>query len=145
MMNEKHSEEEQGYSLHFLETAFRTDHRERMANPDGYGKRTGDCGDTIEIFLSVQENLIRRICFDINGCINTAACANAIVCLAEGKSPDDAWRITPEQIAHYLQTLPPDHFHCAELAAGALYLALSDYRRTSCNCWKKAYRQQMHN
>ncbi|MGE0083836.1 MAG: iron-sulfur cluster assembly scaffold protein [Desulfococcaceae bacterium] len=145
MNEEKDLEPEHRYSLRFLETAFRTDHRERIAHPDGYGKRTGDCGDTIEIFLSVQENLIRRICFDINGCINTAACANAIVCLAEGKSPNDAWRITPEHIAQYLETLPPDHFHCAELAAGALYLALTDYRKTHCSCWKKAYCKRLRN
>lgn len=140
MNEEKELEPEHKYSLRFLEAAFRTDHLERMAHPDGYGKRTGDCGDTIEIFLSVQENLIRRICFDVNGCMNTAACGNAIVCLAEGKSPDDAWRITPEKVAQYLETLPPDHFHCAELATGALYLALTYYRKLQCNCWKKKYR-----
>jgi nitrogen fixation NifU-like protein len=46
--------------------------------------------------------------------------------LAEGKSEKQAWEITPEDISEYLETLPDDHFHCAELAVGAFYLALKD-------------------
>jgi nitrogen fixation NifU-like protein len=41
----------QDNSLHFLEMAFRYDRRERIQYPDGYGKRTGECGDTVEMFL----------------------------------------------------------------------------------------------
>jgi nitrogen fixation NifU-like protein len=133
------SDLQHNYSLKFLEAAFCTEHRGIIKNPDGYGIRTGDCGDTIEIFLSVQDNIIRAVSFEIDGCMNTAACANAIVGLAEGKTVEDAWQISPEQVAQYLETLPEDHFHCAELATGALYLALSDYRKIQGNIWKKAY------
>ena len=45
---------------------------------------------------------------------------------AEGKPVDSAWQISPEQVSTFLSTLPADHFHCAELAVGALYLALAD-------------------
>ncbi|MCP4673404.1 MAG: iron-sulfur cluster assembly scaffold protein, partial [Desulfobacula sp.] len=37
-----------------------------------------------------------------------------------------AWKISPEKVNKFLETLPEDHFHCAELAVGALYLALAD-------------------
>jgi nitrogen fixation NifU-like protein len=33
--------------------AFRHDRREAIEHPDGYGKRTGDCGDTVEMFLTI--------------------------------------------------------------------------------------------
>jgi nitrogen fixation NifU-like protein len=49
-----------------------------------------------------------------------------VVFFARGKTIDQAWEITPEQVVEYLQTLPPDHEHCAQLAVGGLYLALSD-------------------
>jgi len=39
-----------------------------------------------------------------------------------------------------LETLPPDHFHCAELAVGAFYLALAHLRDNQKSPWKKLYR-----
>ena len=66
--------------------------------------------------------------FDIRGCRNTHASANAVAVLAEGEKIEDAWEITPETVIGFLETLPDDHFHCAELAVGAFYLALADCR-----------------
>ncbi len=43
-----------------------------------------------------------------------------------GKTIEAAWEITPEEVIRFLETLPEDHFHCAELAVGAFYLALTD-------------------
>jgi hypothetical protein len=40
--------------LTFLEMAFRTDRRERLEKPDGYGKKTGNCGDTVEFFINLD-------------------------------------------------------------------------------------------
>ena len=53
---------------------------------------------------------------------------------------DEAWEITPETVANFLETLPADHYHCAELAVGTLYLALSDTRENQRSPWKKMYR-----
>jgi nitrogen fixation NifU-like protein len=119
------------HSLAYLEMAFTTDYIERVANPDGYGKRTGDCGDTVEFFLTCKENVLESISFCVQGCMNTTACCNTVVKLAKGKPVDTAWNISPEQVTRFLGTLPEDHFHCAELAVGALYLALADLKSTS--------------
>ena len=129
----------QNHSRRFLEMALGTDRRERLSNPDGYGKRTGDCGDTVEFFLKVTGQDIISVAYDTNGCLNTNACANTVAELVEGKSINAAWEITPDDVAAYLETLPPDHFHCAELAVGAFYLALSNWRTLQRDPWKKAY------
>ena len=121
----------QEHSMQYLEMAFRTDRRMRMSNPDGYGKRTGSCGDSVEIFLTVENDEIQAVSYDINGCMNTNACANTIADLAMGKTVAQAWEITPETVAQYLGTLPPAEIHCAEVAAGAFYLALTNYREQS--------------
>ena len=117
----------QDHSTTYLEMALSTAHRERLDHADGYGKRTGECGDTIEFFLMVTKGIIRSISFDTDGCMNTNACANAVATLLEGKRIEKAWEMTPQHIADYLETLPEDEYHCAELAVGALYLALSNY------------------
>ena len=129
----------QDHSIHFLEMAFRTDKREAIAHPDGYGKNTGVCGDTVELFLMVRDGLITNAAYETDGCMHTNACANTVVAMVEGKPLETAWEVTPEKVAVYLQTLPQEHYHCAELAVGALYHALANARQISANPWKKAY------
>jgi len=119
----------QDHSLRYLEMAFRTDRRERLENPDGFGSRTGDCGDTVSFYLTVRDDRLESVSFEANGCMNTMACANTVAEFAEGKTVEKAWGITPEKVVDYLETLPKGHTHCAELAVGALYLALADSRR----------------
>lgn len=130
----------QDHSLTFLEMAFRTDRRERVDKPDGYGKKTGDCKDSVEFFIKLNGNTLSSVSYDINGCLNTNACCNAVVSLATGMTLDAAWEVTPEQVADLLESLPQDHFHCAELAVGAFYLALADTRENLRFPWKKTYR-----
>ena len=85
-MNEKKSFDFlQEHSLRYLEMAFRTDRRERLDKPDGYGRRTGECGDTVEIFLSLSDDVIESISYSTDGCLSTNACANAVAELAEGR------------------------------------------------------------
>ena len=129
----------QDHSLHFLEMAFRTDRRERLEKPDGYGKKTGSCGDTVEFFLNLDGDRIRTLAYDINGCLNTNACCNTVVELVDGKTLDTAWEVTPEQVSDFLESLPDDHFHCAELVVGTFYLALSNARENRRSPWKKMY------
>ena len=119
------------HSLKFLEMAFRTDRIEKIDNPDGYGSRTGDCGDTVEFFLTCKKDTIASASFVVDGCMHTTACSNTVAEFVEGKNIDDAWEVTPEQVRDFLETLPEDHFHCAQLAVGALYLALSDLKNGS--------------
>ena len=71
--------------------------------------------------------------------MNTNACANTVGELAEGKNVAEAWEITPEHIVDSLETLPPQNTHCAELAVGALYLALTNYQELQRRPWKKLY------
>ncbi len=117
------------HSLNYIEMALSTDHIEKVAQPDGYGIRIGDCKDTVEIFLTCKKNLLETVSFWVQGCMNTVACCNALARLCEGKTIEDAWCISPEQVNDFLETLPRDHFHCAELAVGALYLALADLKQ----------------
>ena len=46
----------QDHSLQYLEMALRSDRRAQLKNPDGYGKRTGVCGDTVDNGVEVLDN-----------------------------------------------------------------------------------------
>ena len=141
-MNNKEFDFWRDHSLHYLEMAFRYDRRERLQNPDGHGKRTGECGDTVEMFLCTKNGRIKSVSFDTNGCINTNACANTVSHLSEGKTIEEAWDITPEDVIEFLETLPKENYHCAELAVGAFYMALANYREHQRDPWKKSYQKK---
>lgn len=128
-----------GHSLHFLEMASKIDKCGTVRHPDGYGRRKGGCGDTVEVFLTVRDGCLQSVQFDADGCIHTHACCNALVYLAEGKTLAQAWKIVPDDVINYLETLPSDHVHCAELAVGAFYLALANLNELEKNPWKKLY------
>jgi nitrogen fixation NifU-like protein len=132
----------QDHSKNFQEMISRVERYGELEKPDGYGKRVGDCGDTIEIFLSIQAGQIRMITFRVEGCANTVACGNTVSYLMEGRTLTDGWQLTPENVSDYLETLSADHFHCAELAVGAFYKALTDYNRRQKELWKKDYPQR---
>jgi nitrogen fixation NifU-like protein len=94
------------------------------------------------MYLYIRSRRIRSVSFNTDGCINTNACCNTVARLAEGKSVEDAWSIAPENVIDYLETLAPENYHCAELAVGALYLALSDYQGNRRDLWKKPYQRR---
>jgi nitrogen fixation NifU-like protein len=127
------------HSLNYLQMAFGYDRRERLKNSDGYGKQTGECGDTVEMFLCIKNGRIQSVSFDTDGCINTNACGNTVSHLAEGKTIDQAWGITPQEVIDFMETLPEVNYHCAELAVGAFYKALANYQELQRNSWKKSY------
>lgn len=127
------------HSVRYVEMALRTDRKRRIPHPDGYGKRKGVCGDTIEMFLKIDNDLIEEISFETDGCMNTIACANTVALLSMGKTIDLAWDLEAETIISHLGALPPEEYHCAELAVGALYLALQNYQETKRSSWKKIY------
>jgi len=129
----------QDHSDRNLEMAFRADRRGSIDHPDGHGRHTGECGDTVEFFLSVRNGCIKSVMFQLDGCLNTSACANTVAHLAEGRPVAEAWEIRTETVIEALQTLPPDHYHCAELAVGAFYRALADYNELQRRPWKKNY------
>ena len=125
-MNSNNAEFWQKHSIEYLEMAFDYHRHEKIQNPDGYGRNTGECGDTIEMFLTTHSDTIEYVSLTIDGCVNTNACANTVARMIEGKTTDEAWDVTPENVSDFLKTLPPQSFHCAELAVGALFLALAD-------------------
>jgi len=121
----------QDHSECFLVMANLWERRVVLEKPDGIGRKTGDCGDTITMYLALKEGVVERLTFELDGCVNTNACSNAVAVLVEGKPVEESWNLTPNDIVHFLETLPEDHHHCAELAVGALYLALADSRKNN--------------
>lgn len=103
----------------------------RIADPDAWGIVHGWCGDTMEIFLRLEGDVIREARFTTNGCGSTVACGSTLASMAEGIAVAEARKITPEQLIVALRGLPEQNEHCAKLAVETLLEAirsLSDER-----------------
>ena len=112
------------HSLEFLEMAMKRDFQETVSNPDGYGKATRECGDTIEFFLMADQAKLTAVSYNIKGCIFTHACANTIIHILEEKGLSQEDQIREADILDYLKTLPARESHCASLALKAFNQAL---------------------
>ena len=100
-----------------------------MEGPDGYGRVTGTCGDTMEIFLRFEEDKVKEATFRTDGCGSSTICGSFAAELAQGKTPDEVTEISGEAILNVLGGLPEEDRHCAFLAAETLQTALDDYMR----------------
>jgi nitrogen fixation NifU-like protein len=111
-----------------------------MSTADGYGKITGSCGDTMEIWLKVTNGVVTEATFLTDGCAATVASGNMVTELARGKSIPQAVKISQQDVLDGLGGLPADNRHCALLAANTLKEALKDYFVLKREPWKRAYR-----
>ena len=100
-----------------------------IENPDGYGKVGNPvCGDLMEIYIKVEDDIITDIKFKTFGCGSAIATSSMITELAKGKHVDKAFKITRKDVATELDGLPPQKMHCSNLAADALQAAIKDYK-----------------
>ncbi|MBW1896533.1 MAG: iron-sulfur cluster assembly scaffold protein [Deltaproteobacteria bacterium] len=100
----------------------------RMENPTAYACVTGNCGDTMEIFLRLEEDAVVEASYTTDGCGCGAACASVACELAVGKKTKEIADVTGETILEVLEGIPEDDIHCAFLAAETLQIALSECR-----------------
>lgn len=119
------------HSLEFLEMAYKRDYQEKLESCDGYGKKTRSCGDTIEIFILVQDEIIQSISYDLKGCLFSHACVNTLIKLAKENTFEQAERIKAGDIIDFLQTLPKEEEHCADHVLAAFNQALDDHIKNS--------------
>jgi len=112
-----------------------------LENAEGFGKITGPCGDTMEIWLRVKNGTVADATFLTDGCGTSIASGSMITELAKGKSISQAQKISQQDVLSALDGLPEESEHCALLAANTLKAAIRDYLAMEREPWKRDYRQ----
>jgi nitrogen fixation NifU-like protein len=112
-----------------------------LEDADGFGKVTGTCGDTMEMWLKVKNGAIRDASFLTDGCGTTIASGSMVTEMVKGKSVSEAQSISQQDVLNALGGLPEESQHCALLATDTLKEAIRDYLAMSKEPWKKAYRK----
>ena len=109
--------------------------------PDGLGRASIPCGDSMQICLRVSNGRILEARFMTDGCGPVIACGCMATELVKGKTISEAMAVGKDDIMSGLDGLPEPETHCAALAVNALKQALMDYLALRCEPWKRTYRQ----
>lgn len=100
-----------------------------IPDADGVGMEGNPvCGDSMQIFIKVENDHIVDAKFRTFGCGSAIAVSSMITELVKGKTLDEALSISKETVAEELGGLPPQKMHCSNLGADALKKAIEDYR-----------------
>jgi len=121
-------EEKELYSERTLEEAYNPKNVGVLDDPDGYGRITGPCGDTMQIHLKVADGKIVDCKFITDGCGPSTASGSAVTEMAKGKTIEDALLIQDKDILAVLDGLPEESIHCPVLAVNTLRAAIEDYK-----------------
>ena len=99
-----------------------------IKNPDVNLAYTGPCGDTMKLYLKVNDDgVIEDAKFQCLGCPGAASSGSAVTRIAKGKTLKDAKRITEHDILQELGGLPESKLDCAKLAVTTLRRSIAKY------------------
>lgn len=99
-----------------------------IESPDGIGEVGNPvCGDSMKLFIKVNDGKIADAKFKTFGCGAAIATSSIVTEMVKGKTIDEALKITNKAVADALDGLPPVKMHCSVLAEDALKAAISDY------------------
>ena len=99
-----------------------------IENADQISEKVGSCGDTMKIYIKLDDNkIIEDIRYEITGCAGAISAAMAAVELAKGKTLDEALALNDGDVFQALVNIPEKKHHCIQLAVKTMHQGIEEY------------------
>jgi nitrogen fixation NifU-like protein len=99
-----------------------------IEDADGVGSEGNPvCGDMMTFNIKVEDGRLSDVKYKTFGCGAAIACSSMVSEMAQGKTLEEAKKITNADVAKELEGLPKNKLHCSNLGADALHRAIEDY------------------
>ncbi len=116
-----------GYSDKAIEYYLNRPKMGSLPDANQVSELTGPCGDTMKIYLKLENGRIEDAKIQVLGCPGAVASAMVAMELATGKTIEEAQNIRDRDIFRILEELPDQKQHCIRLAVKTLQKALDEY------------------
>jgi len=100
----------------------------RLSDADQVSELTGACGDTMKIYLKVEEGRIKDAKIQVLGCPGAVASAMAAIDIIKGKTLDEVQGLKDRDIFRMLEDIPDQKTHCIRLTNKTIQKAIEEYR-----------------
>lgn len=100
-----------------------------LRDADGNARILGPCGDTMEFWVSIQNDTIEDARYTSDGCFSSNTCGSALALMVRGKKIEDALTITPEDIREKTHDTAEETYHCSKLAVATFKKAIADWKK----------------
>jgi len=100
-----------------------------IENADQVSEKIGSCGDTMKVYLKIDNlNIINDVRYEITGCAGAISAAMAAVDLVKGKTLDDALKVNDGDVFKVLENIPEKKHHCIQLAVKTMHKGILEYK-----------------
>jgi len=115
-----------GYSQKAIDYYIEQANMGSLSDADQVSELTGPCGDTMKVYLKMDEGRIQDAKIQVLGCPGAVASAMVAMDLAKGRTIEEALEIKDRDILRVLEDLPDQKIHCIRLAVKTLEKALKE-------------------
>ncbi len=98
-----------------------------MENAQSHARMKGSCGDTMQMFLSVDDGRVTQVSYITDGCSSSSIAGSFTAELAMGRTLTEVLDMTGADVLKEIGTFPESEEHCAYLAVGTLHEAVNTF------------------
>ncbi len=117
-----------GYSEKAIDYVTHKTNVGRVENPSVSMSFTGHCGDTMEVYLQIENDIIRDSGFEAVGCAGAFSAGSALMEMIRGLNIDQAMEISSKDIVNFLGGVPKHKLDCVDLARMTLFKTIDQYK-----------------
>jgi nitrogen fixation NifU-like protein len=98
-----------------------------LPDADQVSELTGSCGDTMKVYLKVEDGRIKDAKIQVLGCPGAVASAMAAMDIIKGKTLEEAQGLKDRDIFRMLEDIPDQKTHCIRLTNKTIKKAIEEY------------------